>query len=257
MQPGEQSHAAARDGVGRLYGVGVGPGDPDLMTVKARRLIEQSPVLAYPIAANPSAKGVARSIAEPFFTDAHTLVPMVYPVTTGQTDHPGGYEGALADFYDALNKRGFFDNGILLITGDHHAMTPIDPREYAKFGERSFARIPLIVAGAVDMPRVVDASFQQSDFPASLAHIMGVDYCRTPFNGIFLDPQPQPPRYVVQARGDDRNRVDVYYDDRVASYEQNGDASGWQGAPPPQADMVAAWINAQRLRNASPVGKAP
>ncbi len=67
---------------GRLYGVGVGPGDPDLMTVKARRLIEQSPVLAYPIAGTPSARGVARTIAEPFFTEAHTLVPMVYPVTT-------------------------------------------------------------------------------------------------------------------------------------------------------------------------------
>ena len=185
--------------------------------------------------------------------------PFVNP-RTGKIDPAGTFryvDDQLVDFHDALARRGFLDNGILMITGDHHAMTPIDPREYAKFGERSFARIPLIVAGAVDMPRVVDASFQQSDFPASLAHIMGVDYCRTPFNGIFLDPRPQPPRYVVQARGDDRNRVDVYYDDRVASYQQNGDASGWQGAPPPQADMVAAWINAQRLRNASPVGKAP
>jgi hypothetical protein len=135
-------------------------------------------------------------------------------------------------------------------------MTPIERGEYAKFGERSFARIPLIVAGAVDMPKVVDAAFQQSDFPASLAHIMGVAYCRTPFNGIFLDPRPQPPRYVVQARGDDRNRVDVYYDDRVASFMLNGDASGWQGESPPQADMVAAWINAQRLRNVSPAGGA-
>ncbi|MGH8091043.1 MAG: LTA synthase family protein, partial [Rudaea sp.] len=188
-----------------------------------------------------------------------THPPFIDP-RTGKIDPANSFgyiDAQLADFYDALDKRGFFDNGILLITGDHHSMTPIDREEYAKFGERSFARIPLVVAGAVDMPNVVDASFQQSDFPASLAHIMGVDYCRTPFNGIFLDPRPQPPRYVVQARGDDRNRVDVYYDDRVASYMQNGDASGWQGAPPPQADMVAAWINAQRLRNMSPDGKKP
>ncbi len=185
--------------------------------------------------------------------------PFVNP-RTGAIDPQGTFhyvDDQLVDFHDALARRGFLDNGILMITGDHHSMTPIDREEYAKFGERSFARIPLVVAGAVDMPNVVDASFQQSDLPASLAHIMGVDYCRTPFNGIFLDPRPQPPRYVVQARGDDRNRVDVYYDDRVASYMQNGDASGWQGAPPPQADMVAAWIDAQRLRNMSPVGKKP
>lgn len=181
-----------------------------------------------------------------------THPPFVDP-RTGRIDPANSFgyiDAQLADFHDALAKRGFFDNGILLITGDHHSMTPISREEYAKFGERSFARIPLIVAGAVDMPKVVDAPFQQSDFPASLAHIMGVDYCRTPFNGIFLDPQPQPPRYVVQVRGDDRNRVDVYYDDRVASYMENGDASGWQGVPPPEADMVAAWINTQRLRNA-------
>lgn len=85
---------------GRLFGVGVGPGDPDLMTVKARRLIEAADVVAYPIAGRPSAGGVARSIAEPFLSAHQIQVPMVYPVTTGTTDHPGGYEGAIAEFYD-------------------------------------------------------------------------------------------------------------------------------------------------------------
>ena len=88
-------------GTGRLYGVGLGPGDPDLMTVKARRLIETAEVIAYPIAGHPSAKGVARAIAEPFLREDQTQIAMVYPVTVGATDHPGGYEGALADFYDA------------------------------------------------------------------------------------------------------------------------------------------------------------
>ena len=35
---------------GRLYGVGVGPGDPELVTVKARRLIEAADVVAFPVA---------------------------------------------------------------------------------------------------------------------------------------------------------------------------------------------------------------
>ena len=33
---------------GKLYGVGVGPGDPELLTIKAQRIIRQSPVLAVP-----------------------------------------------------------------------------------------------------------------------------------------------------------------------------------------------------------------
>jgi precorrin-2/cobalt-factor-2 C20-methyltransferase len=48
-----------------LYGVGVGPGDPELMTVKAWRLISTTPVIAY-LSANDGAS-VARSIAAPFF----------------------------------------------------------------------------------------------------------------------------------------------------------------------------------------------
>lgn len=193
--------------------------------------------------------------ARPFVSVLLTISshpPFVDP-RTGKIDPPksfGYVDAQIADFYDALKQRGFFNNGVLLITGDHHAMTPILPQEFKHFGERAFSRIPLIVAGAVDMPNVVTASFQQSDFPASLAYIMGVNYCRTPFQGIFLAAKPEPPTYVVQARGDNRNRVDVYFDDQVASYLEQGDSSHWMNATrPPHADQVAAWINAQRLRN--------
>jgi precorrin-2 C20-methyltransferase/precorrin-3B C17-methyltransferase len=134
---------------GRLYGVGVGPGDPDLMTVKARRLIETTTVIAYPIAASPTAKGVARSIAEPFLTDDHTLVPMVYPVTTGTTDHPGGYEGALSDFYDASAQElaGHLDAGrdvVVLCEGD-----PFFYGSYMYLHERLAPRYPAEVVPGV------------------------------------------------------------------------------------------------------------
>ena len=34
---------------GKLYGIGVGPGDPELLTLKAKRVIESSPILAKPV----------------------------------------------------------------------------------------------------------------------------------------------------------------------------------------------------------------
>ena len=47
---------------GRLYGIGVGPGDPELMTLKAVRILAEVPVIAYP--APNSGESSARAIAE-------------------------------------------------------------------------------------------------------------------------------------------------------------------------------------------------
>ncbi len=48
---------------GKLYGVGIGPGEPGLITAQAQRLIEQGDVLAV-AAGRGGAKGTARAIAE-------------------------------------------------------------------------------------------------------------------------------------------------------------------------------------------------
>src|SRR5215216_4694287 len=83
---------------GRLFGVGVGPGDPELMTLKARRAIDEADVVAYPVARR--GRGIARGVAAPFLRRSHVELALTYPVTTEQTDHPGGYDGALSEFYD-------------------------------------------------------------------------------------------------------------------------------------------------------------
>ena len=82
---------------GVLYGVGLGPGDPELVTVKAARLIGAADVVAYHCARH--GRSVARSIAEPYLRGDQVEEPLVYPVTTEATDHPGGYAGAMEEFY--------------------------------------------------------------------------------------------------------------------------------------------------------------
>lgn len=47
---------------GTLYGIGVGPGDPELMTLKAVRLIEQCDLVAVPKSGD--GEGVAKQIAQ-------------------------------------------------------------------------------------------------------------------------------------------------------------------------------------------------
>jgi precorrin-2 C20-methyltransferase / precorrin-3B C17-methyltransferase len=88
---------------GTLYGVGLGPGDPELVTVKAARLIAAADVIAYHCARH--GHSIARSIAEPYLRDGQIEEQLVYPVTTESVDHPGGYEGAMNDFYEAAAAR--------------------------------------------------------------------------------------------------------------------------------------------------------
>src|SRR5436309_275778 len=49
---------------GRLYGIGLGPGDPELVTVKAARLIGAADVIAYHSARH--GRSIARQVAAPY-----------------------------------------------------------------------------------------------------------------------------------------------------------------------------------------------
>lgn len=89
--------------VGRLYAVGVGPGDPELITVKGARLIGAADVVAY--YSGTKRQSLARSIAAEFIAEGTTEELLAYPVTTGNTNHPGGYFGAMEEFYDSAADR--------------------------------------------------------------------------------------------------------------------------------------------------------
>ncbi|MFC4000530.1 precorrin-2 C(20)-methyltransferase [Prauserella oleivorans] len=106
---------------GVLYGVGLGPGDPELVTVRAARLIGEADVVAYHCARH--GRSIARSVAEPYLREGQLEERLMYPVTTETTNHPGGYEGAIAEFYELAAKRlaEHLDAGrdvVLLCEGD-------------------------------------------------------------------------------------------------------------------------------------------
>lgn len=88
---------------GRFTIVGIGPGDPDLITIKAARLIGEAAVIAYH--AGVRKQSHARRIASDLLPEQAIEEELRYPVTTGTTDHPRGYVGAMADFYEACAAR--------------------------------------------------------------------------------------------------------------------------------------------------------
>lgn len=67
--------------VGTLYGLGVGPGDPELITVKAFRKLQESPVIAYPKKFKGS-KSYAHRIVEVYINPAEKeMLGLVFPMT--------------------------------------------------------------------------------------------------------------------------------------------------------------------------------
>jgi precorrin-2/cobalt-factor-2 C20-methyltransferase len=82
----------------RLIGVGVGPGDPELMTLKALRALREADVVAhFAKAGNPSK---ARAIAAGHLPPGVAEVPLLYPVTTEIPRHEPAYCSGIAAFYD-------------------------------------------------------------------------------------------------------------------------------------------------------------
>ncbi|KAA5598178.1 precorrin-2 C(20)-methyltransferase [Blastochloris sulfoviridis] len=83
---------------GTIHGVGLGPGDPELMSVKAARLVRQAAIVAY--FRKPGRPGVARTIVEGLLAPGCAEIAMEYPVTTEIPADDPAYNEILRPFYE-------------------------------------------------------------------------------------------------------------------------------------------------------------
>jgi len=86
-------------GTARLIGVGVGPGDPELMTLKALRALREADVIAH--FAKAGCASNARAIAADSLKPGVVELPLLYPVTTEIPKDAQAYGQMISEFYDA------------------------------------------------------------------------------------------------------------------------------------------------------------
>ncbi len=107
--------------VGKIYGLGLGPGAADLMTVRADRLLRQAKHVAY--FRKKGRPGQARKIVDGMLDPSAVEYPMEYPVTTELPFESQEYNHCLARFYEASCEKlkALTDQGldvVVLCEGD-------------------------------------------------------------------------------------------------------------------------------------------
>ena len=86
---------------GTLYGLGVGPGDPELITLKAHRLLTSAPVLAYP--APEHGDSLARSIVASHLSGKQTEIAIRMPLDLNRFPVEAVYDQAAIDIAEHLD----------------------------------------------------------------------------------------------------------------------------------------------------------
>lgn len=86
---------------GMLYGVGLGPGDPELMTLKAARLIGGADVIAYP--SLEGGDSFARAIAADLIEDGTDEIAISIPMSVKREPAQAAYDAGAAAIAEQLN----------------------------------------------------------------------------------------------------------------------------------------------------------
>ena len=139
---------------GTCYGIGVGPGDPELITVKALRILQASPVVLYFSAVGRPSN--ARRVVDSFLSPRQAELHLVYPVTTEELAPGVSYEELLVRFYDSAGEQlaDVLQTGLdvaVLCEGDpffHGSYMYLHNRLACRYPTKVVPGVPSILAGA-------------------------------------------------------------------------------------------------------------
>lgn len=99
--------------IGILYGIGAGPGDPELITLKGLRLLKQVPVVAYPAGLNGK-PGMAEQIIAQWLQPHQVRLALTFPYVQEEAELIHAWQIAAAQVWQYLSDGqdvAFFSEG--------------------------------------------------------------------------------------------------------------------------------------------------
>ncbi len=174
---------------GTFYGIGIGPGDPELMTLKAERILRQVPVICVPKGKENGASyaySIVSHLADP---ERQEVLPLLFPMTRDQAVREAHWSANVREIVTRLQS----GRDVAFVTeGDPFIYsTFIDLHRLVREGhpELRIEVIPGIssinaAAVAIDAP-LVDGEERFAVLPATYTHEELTDVLRT-FDTVVL-----------------------------------------------------------------------
>ncbi|WP_341646897.1 sulfatase-like hydrolase/transferase [Thauera sp. SDU_THAU2] len=179
--------------------------------------------------------------------------PHVHP-HTGARDAESVFrytDAQAAAFYRALQARGYFEHGSLLVISDHRAMVPVGMAERQLLGRAVLSRIPAFWAGKGVTPGEVSLPFHQADLLDTLDRATADEFCGRHGVRDMLAPEQSQPRCLYHGRGDTRDLVDVFCPDGEGTIRLSGRKTAMEsaeGLSEVRAREVVDALNRYRIR---------
>ena len=111
MSRAPKSNNGQSTSLGRLFGVGVGPGDPELLTLKALRIIQAAPVVCVPQSETRTDSYALGIVREYLDMDKQEILRLPFPV-----DDPEGAAGVWRSGADILAQRLYRGQDVAFVT---------------------------------------------------------------------------------------------------------------------------------------------
>lgn len=89
--------------LGKLYGLGVGPGDPELLTLKALRLLQKTPVIAVPVS-RQGEDSLALLVVRPYLRQEQEIITLYMPMSRDRDYLEQAWEAAAAKLIEKLGQ---------------------------------------------------------------------------------------------------------------------------------------------------------
>ncbi len=162
---------------GTLYGLGIGPGDPELITVKAQRLLTTVPVIAYP--APEQGESLARSIVAPLLTGEQEEIAIRMPIEAARfpaqevydraAEEIGGHLEAGRDVAVLCEGDPFFYGSFMYLFGRMAERFPVEVVPGVSSLTACAAALAAPLAARNDVLTVLPAPLPEADLKARLS----------------------------------------------------------------------------------------